>query len=217
MSLKLVFILAVPVLALTACSESDLPASPAPPPAARPVAPPVPASPALAIVAAARSQIGKTVTYDSAYAKLGYPNGDVPLDRGVCTDVVIRALRVGIKLDLQKLVHDDMTRAFAKYPRQWGLTKPDSNIDHRRVPNLGCYFERQGFSLPLSTDKKDFLPGDLVTCTVAGNRPHIMFVSDRKVPDGTPYVLHNIGAGAQEEPRLFDFPLTGHYRLKFGT
>jgi uncharacterized protein len=206
------------LLALAACTRSDVQTAgtpAAPPAAARPATVPT-ASPTLAIVAAARSQIGKTLTYDSAYTKLAYPGGDVPLDRGVCTDVVIRALRAGIRWDLQQLVHDDMARDFAKYPQQWGLTKPDSNIDHRRVPNLRTYFERQGYSLTATTRKEDYFPGDLVTCTVSGKLPHIMIVSDRRAPDGTPLVIHNIGAGTQEEPRLFDFPLTGHYRLKFG-
>lgn len=165
------------------------------------------------LVAAARSQIGQTVSYDAAYRRLAYPNGDVPLTSGVCTDVVIRALRQGWGEDLQQQVHEDMQAHFANYPQQWGLTKPDRNIDHRRVPNLRTYFQRRGFSLPLSTAPADFQAGDLVTVTVPPHLPHIMIVSDRLSAAGVPLVIHNIGAGTREEDRLFTFPMTGHYRL----
>lgn len=161
----------------------------------------------------ARQQIGITVEYDPSYAILRYPGGDVPVHRGVCTDVVIRACR-GIGIDLQKEVHEDMKKAFSAYPRNWGLKKPDKNIDHRRVPNLRTYFKRQGWELPLSKAPAAYRPGDLVTCTVAGNLPHIMIVSDRKAADGTPLIIHNIGAGTEEEDALFAFPLTGHYRIR---
>jgi len=167
-----------------------------------------------AIVAAARSQVGKTVTYDSGYVRLTYPMGDVPIEKGVCTDVIIRALRVARKMDLQQLVHEDMTAAFSAYPNNWGLKSPDRNIDHRRVPNLKKYFERKGFSVAVSKKLEDYLPGDFVTCTVAGNRPHIMIVSDRKTPQGVPLIIHNIGSGTREEDSLFAFPITGHYRIK---
>ena len=166
------------------------------------------------IVAAARSQVGKTTSYDPAYRSLGYPNGDIDINKGVCTDVVIRALRTGKQMDLQKLVHEDMKANFSKYPKNWGLKGTDKNIDHRRVPNLKTFFKRRGWSLAVSTKKEDYKPGDLVTCTVAGKLPHIMIVSDKKSSDGTPLILHNIGSGAVEEDRLFDFPLTGHYRIK---
>jgi uncharacterized protein YijF (DUF1287 family) len=166
---------------------------------------------AIALVEAARARIGVTTSYDPAYVGLKYPGGDVPNDRGVCTDVVIRALRA-TGHDLQKLVHEDMKSNFAKYPKRWGLKRPDRNIDHRRVPNLQTFFKRRGMSLPVTQKKSDYLPGDLVTCTVAGRLPHIMIVSDKKARDGTPLVIHNIGAGAREENRLFEFPLTGHYR-----
>ncbi len=176
----------------------------------RPVTTPVPTSP---IAQAARSQIGKTTHYDPAYVGLAYPGGDVPIDRGVCTDVVIRALRDALGMDLQKLVHEDMQRAFSHYPKNWGLKRPDRNIDHRRVPNLRTYFKRSGYSIDVSKKAEDHLPGDIVTCTVGG-RPHIMIVSDKKTSRGVPLVIHNIGAGTQEENRLFDFPITGHYRIK---
>lgn len=166
------------------------------------------------IVNAARTQIGKTVSYDPAYVGLKYPGGDVDISKGVCTDVVIRALRDSRKLDLQKLVHMDMRRNFSRYPKIWGLSRTDRNIDHRRVPNLQTFFKRKGWSLPVTQKKGDYKPGDFVTCTVAGKLPHIMIVSDTKTADGTPLVIHNIGDGAKEEARLFEFPITGHYRLK---
>jgi uncharacterized protein YijF (DUF1287 family) len=166
------------------------------------------------IVFAARNQIGKTTVYDPSYVRLVYPGGDVAIDRGVCTDVVVRALRDAFNMDLQKRVHEDMASAFSEYPKIWGLTKPDRNIDHRRVPNLRRYFERKEYSFPVTREKADYLPGDLVTCTVPPNRPHIMIVSDRTAQDGVPLVIHNIGAGAREENRLFSFPITGHYRIE---
>ena len=159
------------------------------------------------IVAAARKQIGVTTSYDPAYRRLAYPNGDVPRSNGVCTDVVIRALRDARKVDLQKLVHEDMKANFAKYPQQWGLKKPDSNIDHRRVPNLQCYFKRKGWSLKTTKTASDYAPGDFVTVTVGGRLPHIMIVSDKKAADGTPLVIHNIGSGTKEEACLFTYPI----------
>lgn len=160
---------------------------------------------------AARTQIGVTTSYDPAYVALKYPGGDVPKTRGVCTDVIIRALR-DKGFDLQKLVHEDMKKNFSKYPTRWGLRRPDKNIDHRRVPNLRTYFSRRGISLKITKNKDQYLPGDLVTCTVAGNRPHIMVVSNKKASDGTPLVIHNIGGGTQEHNSLLTYPLTGHYR-----
>lgn len=161
----------------------------------------------------ARQQIGVTVEYDPTYVVLPYPGGDVAQERGVCTDVIIRAFR-GIGLDLQKAVHEDMKKAFAAYPRNWGLKRPDKNIDHRRVPNLRTYFKRRGWEVPLTHNAADYRPGDLVTCIVGGNLPHIMIVSDRCTQNGTPLIIHNIGAGTEEEDALFLYPLTGHYRPK---
>lgn len=169
--------------------------------------------PALKLVAAARSQIGTTLYYDSSYRTLAYPNGDVPADRGVCTDVVIRALRTSHGVDLQQRLHEEMRRHFSSYPPLWGLKRPDRNIDHRRVPNLQTFFTRRGWSLPISRNATDYQPGDLVTSLVPPRLPHIMIVSDRKGPSGLPLVIHNIGAGTQEEDLLFDYPLTGHYRI----
>ncbi|MFM7181922.1 MAG: DUF1287 domain-containing protein [Verrucomicrobiales bacterium] len=162
---------------------------------------------------AGREQVGVTTSYDPAYVKLAYPNGDVPAERGVCTDVVIRAFRRAHAMDLQKLVHEDMKANFGLYPKIWGLSRTDRNIDHRRVPNLRVWFTRQGWSRPVKQEAAEFLPGDIVTCTVPPHLPHVMIVSDRRSDDGSrPLIIHNIGAGAREEDRLFDFPLTGHYR-----
>jgi uncharacterized protein len=127
--------------------------------------------------------------------------------------VVIRAFRK-VGLDLQKLVHEDMAKSFAKYPQQWGLKRPDKNIDHRRVPNLMKYFERQGKTLPVTKKAEDYRPGDLVTCIVPPHLPHIMIVSDTPsaADSARMQIIHNIGQGAQLEDRLFDFEITGHYR-----
>lgn len=160
----------------------------------------------------ARRQIGVTVEYDPAYVSLEYPGGDVPEERGVCTDVVIRALRL-LNFDLQKEVHEDMKRHFFAYPGRWGLKGPDKNIDHRRVPNLQTFFKRRGWQLPVTQTAADYKPGDLVTCLLGDYLPHIMIVSDRKSEAGTPLIIHNIGAGTEEEDCLFAFPMTGHYRV----
>lgn len=162
--------------------------------------------------ALARQQIGVTTRYDGSYVQIPYPGGDVPQEYGVCTDVVIRALR-RLGYDLQKEVHQDMAAHFSAYPKNWGLKRPDKNIDHRRVPNLRTFFTRRGWALPVTQNPADYRPGDLVTCTVSSGRPHIMIVSDRKTAAGEPLIIHNIGSGAQEEEGLFFFPLTGHYRL----
>lgn len=176
------------------------------------IALPVAADSALELVALARAQIGRTLIYDSRYQAIAYPMGDIPIERGVCADVVIRAFR-GLGIDLQQLVHEDMRRHFAAYPQNWGLKGPDANIDHRRVPNLAAFFKRQGKSLPVSDDPADYRPGDIVAWRLAGGQPHIGIVSDRRHWLGDrPLVIHNIGLGAQEEDRLFDFVITGHYR-----
>ncbi len=174
-----------------------------------PTAPPTPE----VRVAAARAQIGVTLRYDARYVRLPYPGGDVPPDRGVCTDVILRAYRAQ-GFDLQKAVHEDMARAWEAYPRDWGLRRPDPNIDHRRVPNLAVFFTRHGQRLPLPRTAADVRPGDLVTWRLASGVPHIGLVSDRRSPAGTPLVIHNIGAGTQEEDRLFAYALTGHFRFE---
>jgi uncharacterized protein YijF (DUF1287 family) len=165
-----------------------------------------------ALVTAAREQVGVTLGYDPAYRRLSYPNGDVPLATGVCTDVVIRALRQQ-GLDLQQAVHQDMRANFRLYPKNWGLSRPDSNIDHRRVPNLMTWFKRQGWALPLGQDAERYRPGDIVTWDLGGGLTHIGIISDRQADSGVPLVLHNIGRGTQEEDILFSFKITGHYRI----
>ena len=163
------------------------------------------------LVMAALDRTQHSVRYDGAYVRIDYPGGDVPSDTGVCTDVVIRSYRV-LGIDLQKRVHEDMKRHFSAYPKNWGLSRPDSNIDHRRVPNLQVFFQRNGSSLPVTSNPADYQPGDLITCTVAGRLPHVAIVVP--APDGgdTPWIVHNIGGGPKLENRLFEFPLTGHFR-----
>jgi len=167
------------------------------------------------LVDAAREQIGVTTLYDPAYVRLGYPGGDVAPERGVCTDVIVRAYRRAFGLDLQKLVHEDMAAHFAAYPKTWGLKTTDRNIDHRRVGNLAAFFSRRGVSLSASEDPADFQPGDVVTQKLPGNLPHIVIVSSNRSTDvpERPLVIHNIGAGAREEDTLFAFRQTGRYRF----
>jgi uncharacterized protein YijF (DUF1287 family) len=164
----------------------------------------------------AHAQIGVTVRYAPAYVRLDYPGGDLPVDRGVCSDVLVRALRA-VGIDLQVVVHRDMLAHFSAYPRHWGLTRPDANIDHRRVPNLERYFERSGKSLLLSPDPVDFEAGDFVSWRLDGGQPHIGIVSDRRSADGRrPLIVHNIGAGVQLEDVLFEWKMTGHFRYFAG-
>ena len=163
------------------------------------------------LVHAALDRPRVSVRYDPAYVKLDYPGGDVPADTGVCTDEAIRCYRV-LGVDLQKFVHEDMKRSFIAYPKNWGLKQPDKNIDHRRVPNLQTFFKRQKASLPVTKNPADYLPGDLIICTVAGKLPHIALVVPSPDGRGRPWIVHNIGRGPQYEDRLFEFPLTGHYR-----
>ncbi|MFN0086614.1 MAG: DUF1287 domain-containing protein [Blastocatellia bacterium] len=162
--------------------------------------------------AGALEQTTYTTSYDASYVKLDYPNGDVPAHTGVCADVIVRAFRE-IGLDLQKELHEDMTRHFGKYPAKWGARKPDRNIDHRRVPNLMTWFERKGKSLPLTKNARDYRPGDIVTWMLAENRPHTGIVSGIRVPETERYaIIHNIGMGARLEDVLFLWEITGHYR-----
>ncbi len=164
------------------------------------------------LVAAAHARTARRVTYDGAYRAIPYPNGDVPDSLGVCTDVVIRAYRA-VGIDLQRLVHEDMRADFRAYPDLWGLTRPDPNIDHRRVPNLQAFLRRRGAELPTSDDPAAYRPGDLVTWMLPGNLPHIGIVSDRRTADGRrPLIIHNIGRGPVAEDALLLFPITGHFR-----
>jgi uncharacterized protein YijF (DUF1287 family) len=171
------------------------------------------AAPSADLVTAARGQIGVTLSYDPAYEKLAYPNGDVPIERGVCTDVIVRAYRK-VGFDLQQLVHQDMKKAWGAYPhvQKWQLKKPDPNIDHRRVPNLATFLGRHGTTIAPSKEGRDYLPGDVVTWRLPGNLTHIGIVADKRTGTGVPLVIHNIGAGTQEEDILFKYDITGHYR-----
>ncbi len=166
------------------------------------------------VIQAAYAQVGVTLHYDPSYVSMPFPGGDVPIDRGVCTDVIVRAYR-GIGVDLQLLVNQDMRKAFSAYPRKWGLSRPDPNIDRRRVENLAVFFSRHGQPLPVSTQASDYRPGDLVTWRLLDGHPHIGLVSDRSA-DGRPLLVHNIGAGAKVEDILFAFTITGHYRYRPG-
>lgn len=166
------------------------------------------------LVAAARRQVGVTLAYDPAYSQLAFPGGDVDRAKGVCTDVLIRAYRDALGVDLQALVNADMKADFGAYPKHWGLRRPDRNIDHRRVPNLATFWTRQRARLPVSSDPADWRPGDIFTAMTGGRFPHTGIVSDRTTAAGRPLVIHNIGRGAREEDALFDHVLTGRFRWK---
>jgi uncharacterized protein YijF (DUF1287 family) len=167
------------------------------------------------LIEAGQNQVGVTLVYDPSYTRLDYPGGDVPRGMGVCTDVIVRAYRDGLGLDLQKLVHEDMKSAFSAYPQRWGLKAPDTNIDHRRVPNLQTFLKRQKADLKVSAVGMDYRPGDIVTQMLPGGKPHIGLVSNRLNPEGTrPLFIHNIGWGARVEDVLFGFEVTGHYRYR---
>ena len=164
------------------------------------------------IVVAARLQVGVTKEYDPAYVAIKYPSGDVPLHTGVCSDVVVRALRK-IDIDLQKEVHEDMRKSFRDYPQKWGLKGPDKNIDHRRVPNLMRYFERHQIAIEEKLKSPEtYHPGDIVAWDLGKGVLHIGIVSD-KTSGRTPLIIHNIGRGAKEEDILFQHRVIGHYRL----
>lgn len=165
------------------------------------------------LVSAAIERTSHTVRYEPAYVRIPYPGGDVPAHTGVCTDEIIRAYRA-VGVDLQKEVHEDMAAHFAEYPRKWRWFsgKPDSNIDHRRVPNLMVFFQRNGESLPITAQANDYNPGDLVTYDLGGNVPHIGIVVDQKGSSGRYQIVHNIGQGPKMEDVLFQWKITGHYR-----
>lgn len=169
-------------------------------------------SAAAKLTAAAFARTQQRVRYDGRYMAIDYPGGDVPNNMGVCTDVVIRSYRNGLGIDLQQRVHEDMRADFAAYPKIWGLTRADSNIDHRRVPNLERYFQRQQAALPLTDVAADYLPGDIVSWRFANGRPHIGIVSDRKNAAGMPLIIHNAGFGTKLENVLFAYKLQGHFR-----
>lgn len=163
---------------------------------------------------AALSLTKDRVTYDPAYYSIKYPNGDVAADKGVCTDVIIRAYRK-LGIDLQKEVHEDMKKNFSKYPKKFGLKKPDTNIDHRRVPNLMVFFAKFGQSKSTDTNPALYAPGDIVTWLLPGNLTHIGIVVNKKSADGKRYlIVHNIGGGQVIEDCLFRFTITGHYQYQ---
>lgn len=164
---------------------------------------------------AALARLNAKVRYDGRYVRIPYPNGDVPADMGVCTDVVIRSYR-SLGIDLQALVHQDMAKHFALYPSQrlWGLSRADTNIDHRRVPNLQVFFQRHGQALGVSSDPTRFRPGDLVTWMLPGRLPHIGIVTHRKTSAGVPLIVHNIGRGPELSDALLAYDMTGHYRYR---
>jgi len=168
------------------------------------------------LVEAATERTKVRVIYNGKYRKIGYPNGDIPDNIGVCTDLIIRAYRK-IGVDLQQLVHEDMIKFFNLYPskRIWGLRRADSNIDHRRVPNLQTFFERNNASLAISDNPNDYQPGDIVTWDWPGSSPwHIGIVSDKKSEKtGIPLMIHNMGRGPQITDALFKERITGHYRF----
>ncbi|WP_397446667.1 DUF1287 domain-containing protein [Polaribacter sp. R77954] len=161
---------------------------------------------------AALSLTKDKVTYDPSYFSIDYPNGDVPKDKGVCTDVIIRAFRK-LGIDLQKEVHEDMKNNFSFYPKIWGLKRTDKHIDHRRVPNLMTFFARKGTVKPMTKNPKDYTPGDIVCWNLGGAITHTGIVVNRKSTDGKRYlIVHNIGSGQVLEDCLFSFTIIGHYR-----
>lgn len=165
------------------------------------------------LVEAAKQRLNHFVVYDGSYQSIAYPMGDVAANKGVCTDVIIRAYRT-LGVDLQELVHEDMQAHFAEYPQIWGLSRPDSNIDHRRVPNLETFFSRFGKTLTITEHAKDYQPGDIVTWRLTGNNlPHIGIVSDQKADSGNYKIIHNIGLGPQINDMLFDHPIVGHFQF----
>ena len=164
------------------------------------------------LVVAAVERSHHTVRYDPAYVRIPYPGGDVPADTGVCTDEIIRAYRV-VGIDLQRKVHEDMEQNFSVYPRKWRGGHTDTNIDHRRVPNLMVFFSRKGEALAMTQRAEDYSPGDLVTWDLGGNVPHIGIVVDQKSAGSDRYmILHNIGQGPKIEDVVFNWKITGHYR-----
>jgi len=165
---------------------------------------------------AAISIVDASIDYDPAYFSMKYPNGDVPKNKGVCTDVIIRAYRK-LNIDLQKEVHDDLKDNFSKYPnlKKWGLKKPDTNIDHRRVPNLEVFFARKGQKLAISNNPDYYKTGELVTWLIGKKYPHIGIITNKKSPDGKrPLLVHNVGNGQLLEDCLFDYEIVGHFKYK---
>jgi len=165
------------------------------------------------LIDGAVSQAGVTTGYDPSYVNIQYPMGDVPMNTGVCSDVLVRAFR-GAGVDLQKEVHEDMMRAWDEYPKRWGLSAPDANIDHRRVLNLMKYFERAGKSVPITDEPDDYLPGDVVAWDLGGGTYHIGMVTNMlSETQGGCLIVHNIGGGTRVEDVLLNWTIKGHYRF----
>lgn len=165
---------------------------------------------------AAISIIDPSIDYDPTYFAIEYPNGDIPVNKGVCTDVVIRSYRK-LDIDLQKEVHEDMIENFSKYPnlKKWGMTQTDTNIDHRRVPNLEVFFERKGTKLPVSEDARDYKTGEIVTWMINGKLPHIGIITNKKSEDGKRnLIVHNVGGGQVLEDCLFEYKIVGHFKYE---
>lgn len=160
---------------------------------------------------AAISIIDPSIAYDPTYYKLTYPNGDIPSNKGVCTDVIIRSYRK-LGIDLQKKVHEDMVKNFSIYPKKWGLKKPDTNIDHRRVPNLEVFFTRSGKKLKISQNKNDYKTGEIITWMINGKLPHIGIITHKKSSNGNPLIVHNVGGGQVLEDCLFNYAIVGHFK-----
>ena len=214
MKRKLLYLSAFVILLFNfACGGSSVENAPVvpieKPPAAEIVSPAV-----RALLESAEEQMRVTVNYTQEYFVIPYPMGDVPADTGACTDVIIRAFRKA-GVDLQKEVHEDMRRDFAAYPKKWGLTKPDPNIDHRRVPNLQTFFQRKGKALPVTSDASNYKPGDVVSWDLDGKgMTHIGLVSNFWNENTKRYlIIHNIGGGVRAEDVLFNWKVTGHYRF----
>ena len=165
---------------------------------------------------AAISIIDPSIDYDPTYYKIDYPNGDVPKGKGVCTDVIIRSYRI-LNIDLQKEIHEDMIENFSLYPnlKKWGMTKTDTNIDHRRVPNLEVFFERKGIKLPVTQNAKEYKTGELVTWMINDKLPHIGIVTNKKSKDGKRnLIVHNVGNGQVLEDCLFEYKIVGHFKYE---
>ncbi|SNR50181.1 DUF1287 domain-containing protein [Flavobacterium sp. ov086] len=163
---------------------------------------------------AALSIIDSSIDYDPAYFSIEYPNGDIPKNKGVCTDVVIRTYRI-LGIDLQKEVHEDMIANFSAYPnlQKWGMTKTDTNIDHRRVPNLEIFFERKGEKLPITQNPNDYKTGEIVTWLINDKLPHIGIITNKKTTDRKRnLIVHNVGNGQVLEDCLFKYTIVGHYK-----
>lgn len=159
------------------------------------------------------AQAGVTTGYDPAYVALDYPNGDVPENTGVCSDVVVRAFRKA-GVDLQKEVHEDIKTARSAYPTRWGANAPDKNIDHRRVLNLMTYFARRKKSLPITDSATDYQPGDVVAWELSNGIEHIGIVTNMLSESADRYlIVHNIGAGTRIEDVMFAWTIKGHYRV----